>query len=155
MNNFVDLEKYDNDNCGHDHPQLSDPEIDNISVITKTNVVLDCVLRSTKCLSEFATESQKKAARNNLGIDDYINNQIENKLGSLDFPDNPTSTSVVEILSPEQYEDKINKGEIITNAIYLLIKNGEPVSLYIGQIQIAKKEELGNIGFPYKFPIIF
>jgi hypothetical protein len=60
-------------------------------------------------------------------------------------------TGGVTILTKEEYESQ----EIVPNAIYLIVKNGEPEELYIGSMLIGKKGDVGDLGFPYSFPIIF
>lgn len=63
--------------------------------------------------------------------------------------------SEVIIISQSEYDTLLSQGNIQETFIYFIKENDTPVALYIGTILIAQKDELGNISFPYNFPIIF
>ena len=85
--------------------------------------------------------------------DYYTRKEIDDKLSKI-VPGGSTGGGV-EIVTPEQYENKKVNGEIISNVIYLLLVDDEPFEMYVGLILIAKKGEIENVSFPYTFPIIF
>lgn len=86
--------------------------------------------------------------------DYYTKKQIDDKLRDIIISGGGGSGGV-EIVTPEEYEDKKNSDLIIDNIIYLVIKDNEPYEMYVGLFLIAKKGELQNISFPYSFPITF
>lgn len=63
--------------------------------------------------------------------------------------------SEVIILTQSEYDSLVLGGNIKETSIYFIKEDNTPVALYIGSILIAQKDELGNISFPYNFPIIF
>lgn len=63
--------------------------------------------------------------------------------------------SEVIILTQSEYDSLVLEGNIKETSIYFIKEDSTPVALYIGSILIAQKDELGNISFPYNFPIIF
>ena len=83
--------------------------------------------------------------------DYYTKKQIDDKLAQIVV----SGGSSVTVMTQEEYDILVSGDAIVSNAIYFIVENNEPQSLYIGTFQIAKKGELGNISFPYTFPIIF
>lgn len=79
--------------------------------------------------------------------------EINTKISNLGTPGGVSGG--VEIVTPEEYEEKKNNNEILSNVIYLLVIDNSPFELYIGNILIGKKGDLENIQFPYTFPITF
>lgn len=63
--------------------------------------------------------------------------------------------SEVIILTQSEYNYLLSHEGIKDTSIYFIKNNNIPEALYIGTILIAQKDELGNISFPYNFPIIF
>lgn len=66
-----------------------------------------------------------------------------------------SGNSKVIILSQSEYDSLIEQNLIEETSIYFIKEDNTPIALYIGTILIAQKDELGNISFPYNFPIIF
>ena len=86
-------------------------------------------------------------------LDDYYTRkEIDDKLANLVISGGGGG---VELVSEEQYNSKVENGEIIDNVMYFIVVDDEPYELYIGYHLIAKKGELANVSFPYTFPIIF
>lgn len=83
--------------------------------------------------------------------DYYTKKQIDDKLAQIVV----SGGSSVTVMTQEEYDILVSGDAIVSNAIYFIVENNEPQSLYIGTFQIAKKGELDNISFPYTFPIIF
>ena len=83
--------------------------------------------------------------------DYYTKKQIDDKLAQIVV----SGGSSVTVMTQEEYDILVSGDALVSNAIYFIVENNEPQSLYIGTFQIAKKGELGNISFPYTFPIIF
>ena len=109
----------------------------------------------------------------------YTSQEVDNKLSEkADSKDLPNMT---EYYTKEETEQKISEGissivipedESIKNVtddeynamfeadtlsdktMYFVSKDGSPIALYIGKVQIAVREE-GSKGFAYNFPIIF
>lgn len=100
-------------------------------------------------------KADKATTLSGYNIDDaYTKQQIDKKLSELIIPGGGGSGGV-EILTPEEYEEKKNSDSIVSNMVYLLLVDGDPFELYIGTILIGKKGDLENMQFPYIFPIIF
>ena len=83
--------------------------------------------------------------------DYYTKKQIDDKLAQIVV----SGGSSVTVMTQEEYDILVSGDAVISNAIYFIVENNEPHSLYIGTFQIAKKGELENISFPYTFPITF
>lgn len=84
--------------------------------------------------------------------DYYTKQEIDRKLSQIIISGGGGG---VEVLSSSQYEEKVNSGAIVDNMMYFIVENDEPFELYIGHFLIGKKGDVGNIGFPYSFPITF
>ena len=76
--------------------------------------------------------------------------KIEEKIGGIVFPEDES----VKNLTRSEYEALKESGAVSDKTVYLILENGEPVEILIGNFQIAVKD-LGSKGFPYSFPIIF
>ena len=75
-------------------------------------------------------------------------------------------TEWVRVMTPEEYkklppigstygDGKPNPYAKQPNVIYMLVRFNQPISVYIGDVLIAQAEEKGDVGFVYKFPIVF
>lgn len=93
----------------------------------------------------------------------YTKSEIDDKLANIEIPEGdgsnpnplPPTSNGVTILTKEEYEQILANNNIVEDRIYFVIQNGEPLELYIGNFLIGQKGELGDLGFPYTFPIIF
>lgn len=83
--------------------------------------------------------------------DYYTKKQIDDKLAQIVV----SGGSSVTIMTQEEYDTLLSGDAIISNNIYFVVENNEPRALYIGTMLIAQKGEIGDVGFPYTFPIIF
>lgn len=83
--------------------------------------------------------------------DYYTRKEIDKKISDLVI----SGGGGVVILSAEDYDSKKENGELIDYILYFIVVDDEPYELYIGEHLIAKKGEIGNLSFPYTFPIIF
>lgn len=81
----------------------------------------------------------------------YTKKQIDDKLAQIVV----SGGSSVTIMTQEEYDTLLSGDAIISNNIYFVVENNEPRALYIGTMLIAQKGEIGDVGFPYTFPIIF
>ena len=81
----------------------------------------------------------------------YNKKQIDDKLAQIVV----SGGSSVTIMTQEEYDTLLSGDAVIGNNIYFIVENDEPIALYIGTMLIAKKGEIGDMGFPYTFPIIF
>jgi hypothetical protein len=61
----------------------------------------------------------------------------------------------IEYLTQDQYTLYTRRNRIENNCIYIVEKFDRPVAIYIGSLQIAKRDMAGSIGFPYTFPLAF
>ena len=57
-------------------------------------------------------------------------------------------------VTEDEYNAMYEAESLSDKTMYFVSKDGSPVALYIGKIQIAVREE-GSKGFAYNFPIIF
>lgn len=57
-------------------------------------------------------------------------------------------------VTEDEYNTLFDTNMLSDNTMYFVSKDGSPIALYIGKIQIAVREE-GSKGFAYNFPIIF
>ena len=81
----------------------------------------------------------------------YTKKQIDDKLAQIVV----SGGSSVTIMNQEEYDTLLSGDAIISNNIYFVVENNEPSAFYIGTMLIAQKGEIGDVGFPYTFPIIF
>ena len=109
----------------------------------------------------------------------YTADEVDQKLGekanSTDLPnmseyytkeeaDQKISEGVSSVVIPEvesiknvtedEYNAMFDANELSDKTMYFVSKDGSPIALYIGRVQIAVREE-GSKGFAYNFPIIF
>lgn len=57
-------------------------------------------------------------------------------------------------VTEDEYNAMYDANTLSDKTLYFVSKDGSPVALYIGKIQIAVREE-GSKGFAYNFPITF
>lgn len=76
--------------------------------------------------------------------------QITDGLSSIVIPEDESIKNVTE----DEYNAMFDANELSDKTMYFVSKDGSPIALYIGKIQIAVREE-GSKGFAYNFPIIF
>lgn len=76
--------------------------------------------------------------------------QIEAKVSAIIFPEDESILNVTEA----EYEELKVTESLSDKTLYFVSKDGSPIALYIGKVQIAVREE-GSKGFAYNFPIIF
>jgi hypothetical protein len=88
-------------------------------------------------------------------LDDYytkdeVDNKIEEGVSGITFPEDES----IKNLTQDEY-DAMKEADLLSDkTLYFVSKDGSPVALYIGKVQIAVREE-GSKGFAYNFPIIF
>ena len=70
----------------------------------------------------------------------------------------------VRVISTKEYEKLLPVKDGMTvynpsyrypNILYFIVDFNQPKAIYIGNIQIAKAEKRGDVGFTYTFPIVF
>ena len=76
--------------------------------------------------------------------------KINEKIENIEFPQDES----IKQLTQQEYDSLNEYGLISDKTLYLILENGEPVGMFIGNFQIATKD-LGSKGFPYSFPVIF
>lgn len=106
---------------------------------------------------------------------DEVDQRLDEKANSTDLPnmseyytkeeaDQKISEGVSSVVIPEdesiknvtedEYNAMFDANELSDKTMYFVSKDGSPIALYIGKVQIAVREE-GSKGFAYNFPIIF
>lgn len=75
---------------------------------------------------------------------------IEESLSSIVIPEDESIKNVTE----DEYNAMFEADTLSDKTMYFVSKDGSPIALYIGKVQIAVREE-GSKGFAYNFPIIF
>ena len=76
--------------------------------------------------------------------------KIEESVSSVVIPQDESIKNVTEY----EYNAMFDANELSDKTMYFVSKDGSPIALYIGRVQIAVREE-GSKGFAYNFPIIF
>lgn len=76
--------------------------------------------------------------------------KIEEAVSSVVIPEDESIKNVTE----DEYNAMFDANELSDKTMYFVSKDGSPIALYIGKVQIAVREE-GSKGFAYNFPIIF
>ena len=76
--------------------------------------------------------------------------KIEESVSSVVIPEDESIKNVTE----DEYNAMFDANELSDKTMYFVSKDGSPIALYIGRVQIAVREE-GSKGFAYNFPIIF
>lgn len=76
--------------------------------------------------------------------------KIEESLSSIVIPEDESIKNVTE----DEYNAMFEADTLSDKTMYFVSKDGSPIALYIGKVQIAVREE-GSKGFAYNFPIIF
>lgn len=76
--------------------------------------------------------------------------KIEESVSSVVIPEDESIKNVTE----DEYNAMFDANELSDKTMYFVSKDGSPIALYIGKVQIAVREE-GSKGFAYNFPIIF
>jgi hypothetical protein len=76
--------------------------------------------------------------------------QIQDKISAITFPEDESIKNVTE----DEYNAMLEADALSLNTMYFVSKDGSPIALYIGKVQIAVREE-GSKGFAYNFPITF
>lgn len=79
-----------------------------------------------------------------------VEQKIEEGVSSIVIPEDESIKNVTE----EEYNAMLEAGTLSDKTMYFVSKDGSPIALYIGTVQIAVREE-GSKGFAYNFPIIF
>lgn len=106
------------------------------------------------------TDNEKKVVKENLGIKDpdlseyYTKEETEQKIkegvSSIVIPEDESIKNVTE----DEYNAMFEANTLSDKTMYFVSKDGSPIALYIGKVQIAVREESSK-GFAYNFPIIF
>lgn len=76
--------------------------------------------------------------------------KIEEGVASIVIPEDESIKNVTE----DEYNAMFEADTLSDKTMYFVSKDGSPIALYIGKVQIAVREE-GSKGFAYNFPIIF
>lgn len=76
--------------------------------------------------------------------------KIEEGVSSIVIPEDESIRNVTE----DEYNAMFEANTLSDKTMYFVSKDGSPIALYIGKVQIAVREE-GSKGFAYNFPIIF
>ena len=88
-------------------------------------------------LSEYYTKKETKK-------------KIEEGIASIVIPEDESIKNVTD----DEYNAMFEADTLSDKTMYFVSKDGSPIALYIGKVQIAVREE-GSKGFAYNFPIIF
>lgn len=76
--------------------------------------------------------------------------KIDEGFASIVIPEDESIKNVTE----DEYNAMFEADTLSDKTMYFVSKDGSPIALYIGKVQIAVREE-GSKGFAYNFPIIF
>jgi hypothetical protein len=76
--------------------------------------------------------------------------KISDSISSVVIPEDESIKNVTE----DEYNAMLEADTLSDKTMYFVSKDGSPIALYIGKVQIAVREE-GSKGFAYNFPIIF
>ena len=76
--------------------------------------------------------------------------KISEGISSIVIPEDESIKNVTE----DEYNAMFEANTLSDKTMYFVSKDGSPIALYIGKVQIAVREE-GSKGFVYNFPIIF
>lgn len=76
--------------------------------------------------------------------------KIDEGFASIVIPEDESIKNVTQ----EEYDAMKDSDTLSDKTMYFVYKDDTPMSLYIGRVQIAVREE-GSKGFAYNFPIIF
>lgn len=108
-------------------------------------------------MSDYYTkeETDKKIEEHTPDLSDYYSKEeteqkIEEGVSSIVIPEDESIKNVTE----DEYNAMFEANTISDKTMYFVSKDGSPIALYIGKVQIAVREE-GSKGFAYNFPIIF
>lgn len=82
--------------------------------------------------------------------DYYTKKEVDNKIKEISFPEDESIKNVTE----DEYNEMLEANTLSDKTLYFISKDGSPIAIYIGKVQIAIREE-GSKGFAYNFPIIF
>lgn len=101
------------------------------------------------------TEVDTKISEHTPDLSEYYTKEeteqkIEEGLSSIVIPEDESIKNVTE----DEYNAMFEANTLSDNTMYFVSKDGSPIALYIGKVQIAVREE-GSKGFAYNFPIIF
>lgn len=76
--------------------------------------------------------------------------RVWQKANAPEIPEDESIKNVTE----DEYKAMYDANTLSDKTLYFVSKDGSPVALYIGKVQIAVREE-GSKGFAYNFPITF
>lgn len=79
-----------------------------------------------------------------------VQETVDQAISSIPFPEDESIKNVTE----DEYNSMFEADTLSDKTMYFVSKDGLPIALYIGKVQIAVREE-GSKGFAYNFPIIF
>ena len=101
------------------------------------------------------TEVDTKISEHTPDLSEYYTKEetehkIEESLSSIVIPGDESIKNVTE----DEYNAMFEANTLSDKTMYFVSKDGQPIALYIGKVQIAVREE-GSKGFAYNFPIIF
>lgn len=100
-------------------------------------------------------ETDEKISEHTPDLSDYYSKEetdrkIEEGVSSIVVPEDESIRNVTE----DEYNAMLESDLLSDKTMYFVSKDGSPIALYIGKVQIAVREE-GSKGFAYNFPIIF
>lgn len=75
---------------------------------------------------------------------------VDAKIAKIEFPEDESIKNVTQ----EEYDAMYEADTLSDKTMYFISKDGTPIALHIGKVQIAVREE-GSKGFAYNFPITF
>lgn len=108
-------------------------------------------------LSDYYTKDEvdDKISEHVPDLSDYYTKEeteqkIDEGISSIVIPEDESIKNVTE----DEYNAMFDANELSDKTMYFVSKDGSPIALYIGKVQIAVREE-GSKGFAYNFPIIF
>lgn len=108
-------------------------------------------------LSDYYTKEEvdKKVQENATDLSGFYTKEETDKkvseaVSNIVIPEDESIKNVTE----NEYNAMYEANTLSDKTMYFISKDGSPIALYIGKVQIAVREE-GSKGFAYNFPIIF
>lgn len=154
--------------------KLEDYEIDKQNLTRRVTEVEENYENDYKLLRDSITTITceiNNAIANLQVTDNDFSNELEehsNILALLQSSTNDNTEKIkfpwVRVLTTKEYERLMKYDPTLNyysayykypNIIYFIVDYGKPKAVYIGDIQIAKAEKTGSVGFAYTFPISF
>lgn len=141
-----------NNNINNINPGSSEA----IQTLNKRVDDISCAVNDNAASTNLTLNSQKRT------IDNHTK-QITDLQETAQTHTNKLKQNWIRVLTTSEYKALRTAPEGVTyndrykypNVVYFVVDFNTPKAIYIGDIQIAKAEQTGSIGFAYTFPIVF